>query len=208
MGVALNYTTGGKRITCIVKDGNITNATETQYQGGEMVVPHGALASAVKKGDIVNLSTDTANTAEATGGDPVITPVTGAGVAFGIVMTNPKWVVYPSSSQTTWASMLSKKYYRICEVWVACHMIIEAICPEASSNAVTPGNSLIWDNSADGFVYGRDALSLANSAVFDSSGDDTGANGFLTEPIALHYAATDDLYVAAAIGLVPIRTQA
>ena len=205
---AMDYSQGWFRMTCILKEGNLTASTSGVYtQEGEVTMPTVTIASAISKEDLVAISTDTGNTSQLTAGVPVVQAISGAEAAIGICATNPKWVVAPESSQSTWATMLSSGYYRIAEVWIPTPRMFEATCPEASTGtAITPGNSLIYDNSDDGWVYARAGLSFSDNAVWDKSGADTGANGFLCEPIALHYCATDNGTVMAAHGLIPLPT--
>lgn len=198
-----NYTFGFERITCILKEGNVTVSDTTQTARGKLKVPTYEFASEIGKDDIVALSTDTGNTLTATDGLPVV-QVGAAGANFGIVMSNPTWAKAPSASVSTWATMLSSQNYRIAEVWITCQGILEAVTYEAASNAVSPGSSMSYDASGDGWKFARVGLSLSDSAVWDASGADTGANGFICEPISLHYSASNTASVAMAFGFVPI----
>lgn len=198
-------------VTCILKEGNITvnSTTLHNYKGKNVRETYASFASEVGKGSLVVISTDTGNTAAATGGLPVVENVTGAELAIGVVLSDPEVITnMPTTNQTTWSTMLSNKFYRIANVGLFCKSIIPGLTPEAGSTAITPGNSVIYDVSADGFVYGRPGLSLADTAIWDASGADTGANGFLSEPIALHYSASNTAYIAIALGLWPMRAQA
>lgn len=197
-----NYTFGFERLTCILKEGNVTVATTTQTARGALKVPTYSFASEISKGDIVSLSTDTGNTLDATDGQPVVA-VGAAGANFGVVMSNPIWAKAPSASVSTWADMLSAQNYRLAEVWVVCSGVLEVTTYEAASNAVSPGSSMSYDASGDGWKFARVGLSLADSAVWDASGADTGANGFLCEPISLHYSASNTAGVALCFGLIP-----
>ena len=198
-----NYTFGFERLTCICKEGNITVATTTQTAKGPIKRATYTFVAEITKGDIVALSADTGNTLTATDGLPVVSAGV-AGMNFGIVMSDPKWDRAPAASATTWATMLTRHQYRIAEVWVVCNGILEVATVDAASGNVLPGSSMIFDTTDDGWVYGRVGLDDADSAVWDSSGADTGANGFIAEPISLHYSASDTGAVALAFGFVPI----
>jgi hypothetical protein len=198
-------------ITCILKEGNITYNSGTtlhNYKGKNLREQYVSFASPLAKGSLVGISADTANTSAATGGLPVVEDITTAVPFIGILLSDPENIQnMPAASQTTWSTMLSNKYYRIGNVGLFCQSIIPALTPAAGSTAITPGNSVIFDMSSDGVVYGRPGLSEADTAVYDASGADTGANGFLTEPIALHYSASNTAYIAVALGLRPVRCQ-
>jgi len=205
---ALDYTQGWYRITCILKEGNFTAGSDTFTQNGELVAPHGTLATAVSKGDLVSISTDTGNTAALTAGAPVVTAAA-AGANFGLVATEPMWVVVPSSSQTTWATQLAGDYYRIAEVWVDCTGMFDVTTVTAGSTAVTPGDTLIWDNSDDGWIQAiSGGFNVENGDAWDASGADTGANAMIAAPVALHYSASNTGHVLAAKGLIPWIAQA
>lgn len=207
----MDYTQGWFRMTCILYEGTVTVTKGSKYtQEGEIVEAVASVASPISKENIVEIHNNAGNTAVATGGVPVVQAVSGANPAFGIVASNPKWVKVPQTAGTysTWATNLSKDYYRVAEVWIPAQRAFEAETTLAASTSVAPGNSLIYDNSADGWVYGRAGLSFDNSAVWDKSGADTGANGFLCEPISCHKATTNTQSVLALHGLIPLPTQA
>ena len=200
----------GMELTVILKEGNITVQSDLHnYNGSVVSNDFVSFASPLVKGDLIELSADTANTMDATGGLPVVCPAgTSSNLAIGFIAEHPEHIVkMPSENQSTWADMLSNGYYRIAKAYIWCSNIYDGLTPDAESNAITPGNSLIWDISSAGFVYGRAGLSLADSGVYDASGADTGANGFLTEPIAMHYSASNTAYVGVFEGLRPMRTQ-
>lgn len=207
---ALGYgNEGWLEITAICKEGNITVTTSGVYtHRGEMLESTATIATAVSKENLVSLSTDSANTATATDGVPVVEVITAAGMAVGILASTPRWVQTPSSTQTTWADMLSGDYYRIAKLWIPMCRLFDADVPAANGTNIAPGNSLIYDVSSDGWVYARAGLDDADGAVWDSSGADTGANGFIAEPIALTYlAASTAGNVLAAHGLIPLPLQ-
>lgn len=205
---ATSYTFGFERLTCILKEGNITVASTTQTAKGPLKRNTYSFASEISKGDIVSLSTDSANTATATDGKPVVT-ASAAGANFGIVMSDPEWVRPPAASQTTWATMLAGQYYRIAEVWVMCSGILEATTVTAGSTAVSPGDAMIYDNSDDGYIQAiSGGFSAADAKVWNITADDEGANGYIALPIALHYSASNTATTALIFGLIPFMTQA
>jgi len=204
------YTNQGSylELTCILKEGNITVSSTTLHSGAgkNLRELYHSFASEINKEDLVEISTDTANTFDATGGLPVVQAISGAVACIGIVLAEPSPIKHiPAASQTTWATMLAGNYYRTAKVGIFAKMYFSGTSVEAASNAITPGNSLSYDNSADGWVYARPGLLYSDNAVWDASGADTGANGFITEPIAVHYSATNTLKVGILHGLWPIR---
>jgi hypothetical protein len=145
---------GGPRVTCILKEGNITVSTTGFGQDGtsQQVA---TVASEVSKDDVVQLSTDTGNTFAATNGMPVVETVASTGGVIGRVVTEPLWVVMPESSQSTWATMLSSKYYRVVTVEFGGFTAVEDVSIIGdTSNAVTPGETatIVYDVSAGEYV--------------------------------------------------------
>jgi len=198
-------------MTCILKEGNITITSSglNNYKGAIVSETFAAFASPLTKGSLVSISTDTANTSSAAKGVPVVTTPTAGDPIIGIILGEPEPIrKMPTTSASTWSTMLAAEQYRVAKVGLFCRSIIPGLTPAAASNAISPGSSLIYDLSSDGLVFGRVGPSEADSAVWDGSGADTGANGFLMEPISLHYSATNTAYVAIALGLWPIRSQA
>lgn len=212
VNVAVTINRYGMPLTCILKEGDITYTGSglANYKGDIVSQDFVSFASPISKGDLVELSADTANTFSATGGLPVVCPAgTASNLAIGVVIENPERILkMPTENQSTWSTMLANGYYRIATVWVWACNVYEGLTPAAGTNAITPGNSVIWDISSSGVVYGRPGLSLADTAVYDASGADTGANGFLTEPIAIHYSNSNTAYTAFFEGLRPMRMQA
>ena len=206
---AMDYNQGWYKITCILKEGTITAGSGVYTQNGELIAPNVTIATALSQGDFVSISTDTANTASATGGKPVVT-TTAAGANFGVIASEPMWVVVPSSTQATWATMLAGNYYRIATVWCDCTGMFDAPTVEAATGtAITPGDAIIWDNSDNGWVQAiSGGFAVADGKVWNNTADDQGANGYISYPIALHYSASDTGRVLAAKNLIPWTTQA
>lgn len=205
---ALDYSQGWFKMTAICKEGNITAASSPHSVRGEIVAPVVTIASEISKWDIVSLSTDTANTASATGGMPVVTTAVSA-PNFGIVASDPTWVKVPSSSQTTWSTMLSNGYYRICQVWIDCTGMLGGTTTTAGTTAVSPGDAIIYDASDDGWVQAiAGGFDDGDNDCWDTSADDSGNPGQSAYPIALHYSASNTGKVLIAFGLRPIFAQA
>jgi hypothetical protein len=154
-----------KQTTVILKEGNITVTSSAYGPFGKTTVC--TLASEICQGDIVALSTDTGNTYDATEGNFVVTALANTvDLAIGRIIDEPKWVRQPSSSQTTWATMLSGKYYRIATVELFIPMTIfkaDLVCANAS--AITPGTTGHIDigASASATAHGLSVVDVASA---------------------------------------------
>lgn len=138
-GIAGNVNRGGVEITCILREGNITATTNSHGLDGYNDTGL-ALASPCYKDMWVTLDVDSGNTYIATLGCPVVKPLTNGTLLMGKVISEPKWVVPPTSSQTTWATMLAGKYYRIATVWFPGICGAEkALVAGASAANIVPG---------------------------------------------------------------------
>jgi len=131
---------GGLKIACILKEGNITVSSRTYGPGGTYEAGM-TFASEIRKGMLVSLSVDTANVYTATSGMPVVDlPANGVDTLIGIVVSEPRLVTAPASSQTTWATMLAGKYYRVAtvEIWggITAIRAMQCVC---TTTAVVPG---------------------------------------------------------------------
>ena len=135
----------GPKITCILKEGNITVSSRAYANGIRQTVC--TFASELYKDDVVALSTDTGNTYAATDGLPVVTAVSnGVDLVCGKIISEPVWVKEPTSSQTTWATMLAGGYYRIATVQLwNCIAVFDAVLVTADAVAVTPGGTTLLD---------------------------------------------------------------
>ena len=157
------------QMTCILKEGNITYNSSGYGPFGKMAV--NTLASEIKQGDVVSLSADTANTADATDNNPVVTlPANSVDLAFGIVIDVPKWVRQPAASQTTWSTMLAGGYYRIATVALFVPMsVFKATLVCANAAAIVPGTTgtLDIDASASLALNGLSVVDVASNGSSD-----------------------------------------
>ena len=100
------------QIPCILEEGNITVNSSAYGPFGKMTVC--TFASEISKGDVVALSADPENTADATENNIVVTALANnVDLAIGRIIDEPKWVRQPTANQSTWADMLAAGYYRI-----------------------------------------------------------------------------------------------
>lgn len=156
-----------KQVTVILKEGNITVNSSAYSSFGKTTVC--TLAAEICQGDPVALSTDTANTCEATGGNFVVEQVaSNVDLCIGRIIDEPKWVRQPTSSQTTWATMLSSEYYRIATVELYFPMsIFEATLVCANASAITPGTTgnLDIDASASKALHGLSVVDVGSSGA-------------------------------------------
>lgn len=137
---------GGIKVTCILKEGDIT-VTENTFGIDGYKETTAALASRLQNNDVVAISADTANTYSACGGLPVVCAVSnGSDLVCGKIVSEPRWVSMPAESQDTWSTMLTNKYYRIAtvEMW-CCNKILEGVIVTADAVAVTPGGTTLLD---------------------------------------------------------------
>lgn len=152
------------QFTCILKEGNITVGTGFDFMGSTTGTV--SLASGLKQGDWVALSPDSANTYSATGGLPVVTALAAdTDLFFGRIIETPRWVKIPSTSQTTWSTMLSSGYYRVATVEFFPMMVVTANITAAGSNII-PGtkSELDVDASETDGTKGLTVLYVAASA--------------------------------------------
>jgi len=104
---------GGKRQTCILREGNITIGTSgTHFAGGLNKLPTWSAAAEIMKGDYVGLHVDDANTYAACNGIPVVIEIAAAIPIIGRVVTEPEWQIMPSATTSTWATDLAAENYR------------------------------------------------------------------------------------------------
>jgi len=173
---------GGIPITCILKEGNITVSSRTYGPGGTYETGM-TFATELRKGMVVSLSTDTGNTYTATEGLPVVTaPSNGVNTLIGMIVSEPRFVATPTSSQTTWATMLSSKYYRVAtvEIWggITAIRAMDVVC---TTTPVVPG--VVTTLSVD---------ASASAAAYKPSLVDDTTNGLGFTP--LHYCASGGTY--------------
>jgi hypothetical protein len=157
------------QIPCILKEGNITVNSSAYGPFGKMTVC--TFASEISKGDVVALSTDSANTADATENNIVVTALANnVDLAIGRIIDEPKWVRQPTASQSNWAGMLAAGYYRIATVELFIPMsIFKATLVCANASAITPGTTgkLDIDASASLELHGLSVVDVAENGSSD-----------------------------------------
>jgi hypothetical protein len=170
--MAVNNVSGNygfvSQIPCILKEGNITYNSSAYGPFGKMAI--NTFADEICKGDIVAISTDTANTADATGNTPVVCSLENdVHLAFGKVVTDPKWYGnQPTASQSTWATMLSSNYFRIATVELFIPMTIyKATIVCANASAIVPGTTekIDIDASASKAAHGFSVIDVASGGA-------------------------------------------
>ncbi len=153
-----------RQVPVILKEGNITVSSSAYGPFGKMTAC--TFASEICQGDIVALSTDTANTYAACGGNFVVAPIAnGVDLAIGRIVDEPKWVRQPAASQTTWATMLAGNYYRIATVELFIPMsIFKATLVCANAAAIVPGTAELIDIDASASIaaHGLSVVDVAS----------------------------------------------
>jgi len=154
-----------RQVSVILQEGDSTYNSSAYGPFGKTAV--NTFASEICQGDIVALSTDTANTCAATGSNFVVTAIAnGTDLPIGKIIDEPKWVRQPATSQTTWATQLSNKYYRIATVELFIPMsIFEATLVCANASAIVPGTVGYIDISAAASIaaHGLSVVDLAGA---------------------------------------------
>lgn len=133
------YTGGGIKIPCILKEGNLTVTANTY--GPDGYTDTGITrASPIAWNDWVTLSSDTGNTYDLTYGMPVVVPAAAGTFTLGKVVSEPKWLAVPTTTQTTWATMLAGKWFRVATVeWFGIAGMAKVVHVGDTSNAVVAG---------------------------------------------------------------------
>lgn len=155
------------QIPCILKEGNITYNSSGYGPFGKMAVC--TFASEISKGDVVALSTDPANTADATENNIVVTQLAdGVNLAIGRIIDEPKWVRQPTASQSNWGDMLAAGYYRIATVELFIPMSIfkaTLVCDDKAD--IIPGTTgkLDIDASASLELHGLSVVDVASEGA-------------------------------------------
>lgn len=182
--IAGNVNQGGLELTCILSEGNLTVTANTHGPDGYTDTGITA-ASGLKKDQWVTLDVDSANTYIATYGLPVVKAITNGSLIIGKITSTPVWAsTLPTSTQTTWSTMLSSKYFRIATVWFPGITGAEKMVVAGASAAnIVPGvqATLQFDATA------TTALSTADGVVTLSGVD--AANGGVGA-ISFHYVAS------------------
>lgn len=157
------------QIPCILKEGNITVNSSAYGPFGKLTVC--TFASEISKGDVVALSTDSANTADATENNIVVTALAdGEDLAIGRIIDEPKWVRQPAASQNNWAGMLAAGYYRIATVELFIPMsIFKATLVCDNKTDIIPGTTGILDidASASQALHGLSVVDVATGGSSD-----------------------------------------
>ncbi len=196
---------GGVSYTCILKEGNTTYSARGYGPDGYRDEVN-TFQTEIYKGEYVMLSTDTANTYAATGGLPVVIPLSNGTFDIGIVESEPKWVAAPpTSSQSTWSTQLSSKYYRVATVrFLTLNAIEKAVLVGASAGNLVPGvgTTLKVDASAS------NALGVADGVITLSCAD--AASGGSSALIPMTYVASGSATVSLLVGFTggPVVIQA
>jgi hypothetical protein len=137
-----DYTDGGVKRTCILDEGTITVTSRVYGIGGGSAKGF-TFGSEIQKGQLVTVSTDTANTWANTNGMILVEAVTdGDNLCVGVVISEPEWVIQPPSTTAadTLAERLAGQYYRVATVWFPTVIAMtKATLKTADSVAVTPG---------------------------------------------------------------------
>lgn len=185
---------GGVALTCILYEGVAT--VTTTVMGPDGYTDKGiTFASPLYKDQWVNIDVQSDNTYDATQGLPVVKAMTNGSLQVGKIISEPEWVVIPSSTPTaTWAAHLTGKYYRKATVWFPVVTgIAKAVLVGASTANVVPGvaGNLELDASAS------NALAAAGSpdtlSVFDVANSGLAAFSF-------HYVASGSATVSILVG--------
>lgn len=169
--MAVNDTSGDygfvRQVPVILKEGNITVNSSAYGPFGKMQAC--TFASEICQGDVVALSTDTANVADVTDNNFVVAPIAnGVDLAIGRIIDEPKWVRPPSASQSTWADMLSAGYYRIATIELFIPMaIFKATIACANAAAIVPGTTGKLDivASASQTAHGISVVDVASNGA-------------------------------------------
>jgi hypothetical protein len=176
-----DYTDGGVKRTCLLDEGAVTVSTAYGIGGGSAATY--AFASEIKKGMLVVVSTDTANTWANTGGSILVTqPANGNDLVFGIVISEPEFTRKPVSTAAadTLAKRLTAKTLRAATVWFpGLTAMTKATLNCANGANVVPGTLSI--------------LKLDQSACVAGGGifvNDVASGGTINA-VSMHYQAQD-----------------
>lgn len=184
---------GGVDYPCIINDGTLTVASKVY--GPDGFTDSGvSLGTPLYKDQYVTLDTDAANTYEATGGLPVVCGLSAASLIVGKIITEPKFVVMPTSTSSTRATILSNKWYRVATVrFFGVVGITKATLVGASTANVVPGTAALLkiDDSASAALAA--AGSVETLSVYDVASGGTGL-------ISFHYVASGSATVSILVG--------
>lgn len=184
---------GGVDYPCILNDGTLT-ITAGVYGPDGRTDTGIALGTPLYKDQYVTLDTDAANTYAATGGLPVVVGLSAASLIIGKIISQPEFVVTPTSTSSTRATILANKWYRVATVrFFGVVGLTKATLVGANTANVVPGTAALLkiDDSASA------ALAAAGSAetlsVYDVASGGTGL-------ISFHYVAAGTATVSVLVG--------
>jgi hypothetical protein len=162
-----DYTDGGVKRSCLLDEGAITVGSAYGIGGGSSTTY--GFAAEIKKGMVVGLSTDAANTWANTDGSILVNQIAAStDVIIGIVISEPEFTRKPSVSKSTLADRIAGEYLRAATVWFpGVTAITKATLKCANAGIVTPGTVSILkiDQSECAAGGGITVNDLANSGA-------------------------------------------
>lgn len=162
-----DYTDGGVKRPCLLDEGAITVSSAYGIGGGTAATY--AFAAEIKKGMVVGVSTDSANTWANTGGSIMVNQIAAStDVIIGIVISEPEFTRKPAASKSTLADRIAGEYLRAATVWFPnVTAITKATLKCANAGIVTPGTVSILkiDQSECAAGAGLTVNDLANSGA-------------------------------------------
>ncbi|MDD4805067.1 MAG: hypothetical protein PHN69_08070 [Candidatus Pacebacteria bacterium] len=138
-----DFTDGGVKRTCLLDEGAVTVSSAYGIGGGTAATY--SFAAEIKKGTVVVVSTDTANTWDNTKGSLLVTqPATGNDLIFGIVISEPEFTKKPGTTGAadTVAKRLAGGFLRAATVWFPCVTAMTKVTLKCANAAnVVPGTA-------------------------------------------------------------------
>lgn len=145
---------GGKEITCILNEGDITVTSGAHVASGTLGYSVVALAGELDKGDFVAIDEDANNSYANTNGIPAVVSANASTGLWGIVKSEPVWYgTFPQTARTessAWDTMLTNTEYRIATVEFVGVISIFKAAVDGTADLV-PGAPVAWDLSMDAF---------------------------------------------------------
>jgi hypothetical protein len=185
---------GGIKLTCILYEGVITATARTSGLDGyyDTGITN---AAPLYKDSWVTCDIQSDDTYAATQGLPVVKPITNGSLILGQIITEPKWVVVPSTTPTaTWAAHLTGKYYRIATVWFPGVVGATKIQIQGLSAAnIVPGVQATLEFDADGTIAA--VVAGSPNPLYGSDVTSGGVGAF-----SFHYVASGTALVSALVG--------
>ncbi len=185
----------GVKLTCILYEGAIT--TNAVVFGQDGYHDNGVtLASLIRKDQWVQIDGATDNTFDATNGLPVVETLANAAPLIGKVITEPKWVTAPPTTNTVnWAGDLARGAFRVATVWFPTLVAVAKVtCDGQNKAAIVPGDTtdLVIDASLSNAAA---AAGLPETLIVKDAENNPGAN-----LVPLHYAAAGAVDVSLMVG--------